>query len=76
MTVVIDTPDGFEHFRFCQVIASLSIEVSTGMSHSRGSILKLAQTRYGVTARTKAKALAQLKDMYETKYGFPYGGKK
>lgn len=73
MTIVIDTPDGIEHFRFCQVIACLSIEVKTGLKMSRGSVLKLAQERYGVTARTKVKALDQLKDMYEVKYGFPYG---
>ena len=63
----------FEHFRMCQVIASLSIEVNTGLTHSRGSILKLAQRRYGVQATRKKAALAEMKALYLERYGREYG---
>ena len=70
---VIDTPSGIAHFRMCQVIASLKIEVATGMSHSRGSMLKLAQQEYGCTKRTKKGALAEMLALFEDQYGYPYG---
>lgn len=56
-----------------QCIAALNIEVNTGMRHSRGSILKLVQQRYGVTKRTKAGALEELKEIYAAKTGREYG---
>ena len=72
-TFVTDTPDGISHFQFARCIAALKIEVSTGMSMSRGSILKLVQTNYGITGRTKAKALEQMLEIYEQKFGREYG---
>lgn len=70
---IIDSRQGFEHLALCQHIAALRIETRTGMSHSRGSILKSAQDRYGVTKRTKAGALAQLEQLYLDTYGKEYG---
>jgi hypothetical protein len=70
---IIDTPEGLAHFRLCQVIAALRIETKTGLKHSQGSILKLAQQRYGATARTKRGALAQLETLYFETYGTHYG---
>lgn len=72
-TIVIDTPAGMAHFHMCQVIAALSIEVRTGLSHSRGSVLKVAQQHFGVTKSTKAGALAQMKALYAETYGREYG---
>jgi hypothetical protein len=69
----IDSPNAFEHMALCQHIAALRIETRTGMTHSRGSILKSAQQRYGVTKRTKAGALAQLEQLYAETYGKEYG---
>lgn len=62
-----------ERFHRAQCIASLSIEVNTGMVHSRGSVLKLVQTRYGVQARTKKGALAEMKAQHFAKYGVVWG---
>jgi hypothetical protein len=76
MTVIINTPEGIEHFRMCQVIGALTIEVRTGMSHSRGSILKVAQQRYGCVKRTKKGALAEMRALYEETYDREYGAKQ
>ena len=62
-----------EHFRMCQVIACLSIEVNTGLKHSRGSVLNLARERYGVFSNRKKGALAEMLALYEETYGRPYG---
>jgi hypothetical protein len=70
---IIDTPGAYEHMALCQHIAALRIETRTGMTHSRGSILKSAQQRFGVTKRTKAGALAQLEQLYADTYGKAYG---
>ncbi|MCH9846147.1 MAG: hypothetical protein K0U53_01390, partial [Betaproteobacteria bacterium] len=73
--IVIDTPEGIDHYRMCQVIAALKLEASTGMKHSRGSILKLAQQQYGCVKRTKKGALAEMLALYEETYGKEYGAK-
>jgi len=71
--MIIDTPEGMDHFRLASLIAMLTIEVATGMSHSRGSILKVAQSQYGCVKRTKKGALAELRAMYAEAYGREYG---
>jgi hypothetical protein len=71
--VVIEGEGPLAHFRMCQVIAALKIEVRGGMVHSGGSILKVAQQRYGCTARTKKGALDQMLALYEKTYGYEYG---
>jgi hypothetical protein len=60
-------------FHMMQCIGALSIEVNTGMKHSRGSILKLVQQRYGVKAKTKKGALAEMKVLYKETAGRDYG---
>lgn len=60
-------------FNMMQCIGSLSIEVNTGMKHSRGSILKLVQQRYGVKSKTKKGALAEMKQQYKDLTGRDYG---
>ena len=71
--VLIDTEEGIFHYRLCAVISALKIEIKTGMKMSRGSLVKLAQESYGITARNKAKALEQLLDYYLRRYGRSYG---
>lgn len=73
--IVIDTPAAMAHYRLCQFIGALSIEVHTGMVHSRGSVMNAARKRYGIRPRTKAAVLAELKDLYEATYGWEYGKK-
>lgn len=72
-TIVISGEAAMEHFRMCQVIAALRIETTTGMSHSRGSVLQVARDRYGIKARTKKEGLAKMKELYEQTYGHRYG---
>ena len=59
-----------------QCIGALSIEVNTGMRHSRGSVLKLVQRQYGVRSKTKKGALAELKAMYAETTGREYGAEQ
>ena len=73
MTTVINTPQGIEHAQMARCIAMLTIEVRTGMKHSRGSVLKLVQDHYGCTKRTKKGALEELRAKYEQAYGRAYG---
>ena len=56
-----------------QCIGALSIEVNTGLRHSRGSVLKMVQQEYGVQAKTKKAALTELKGMYQEATGREYG---
>lgn len=73
MATVIDTPEGIAFFAFMQVLTGLRMEVTTGLKlSSRGSILKVAQQRYGVTSRTKKGALAEMIVLYEEITGKPY----
>jgi hypothetical protein len=74
--VVIDTPAGMEHFRLCQHIAALRIEVNTGMKHSRGSVMNSAKQLYGIQKQTKKGVLAELEKLYKATYGFEYGRPK
>jgi hypothetical protein len=67
------TSTGGSLFNLMQTIGALRIEVNTGMRHSQGSVLKHSQRVYGVTARTKVVALAQLEELYEDTTGRKYG---
>lgn len=64
-----------ERMAHMQCIARLRIETKTGMRHSSGSTIELAKRLFPkvVTNRTKAGALRQLEDHYETLYGRKYG---
>jgi len=70
---VVDTPDALEHFQFARCIAALRIEVSTGLKHSQGSMLKHVQNTYGIQSRTKKGALLDLEMKYKKIYGRRYG---
>lgn len=67
------TDQEIRHFHMAQCIAALSIEVNTGMRHSRGSVLRLAQDRFGIKAKIKSKALEELKALYKEETGREYG---
>ena len=73
MSIVIDTPDALEHFQFARCIAMLRIEVSTGLKHSQGSVLKHVQKTYVIRSRTKKGALREMEVLYKTNYGREYG---
>lgn len=76
MTVVnMQDPDARFHFRLCQVIACLRIEVKTGMRHSQGSVVKVLKSMFPtsqVPSRKQA-ALHWAEDTYEELYGRRYG---
>lgn len=71
--LVIDTPDGIEHWQFARCLAALKLEVNTGMTMSRGSMLAHVRRVYGIKAGTKAVALRKMEALYEEKYGRKYG---
>lgn len=60
---VIDTPEGIQVFRVLQLKYALSIEIKTGMRHSRGSILKLVNQEFGTSFRTKQEAFDYLEEL-------------
>lgn len=70
--IMIDTPDGIEHFKMAQCIARLRIETKTGLKF-RQPTLKAVKSYYGCPYQTKAKALTWLEDLYERTYGWKYG---
>jgi len=57
-SIVIDTKEGMQAFRMLQLKFALSIEVKTGMTHSRGSVMKEVNRTFGTSFRKKADALA------------------
>ena len=71
-TIIIDTPEGIEHWRVASAISMLALEVKTGLGHSRGSILVACQRNWGCPKRTKKGALEWMLAYYEQKYGRPY----
>lgn len=73
--IVIDTPEGIAHFQMARIIAMLKLEVLTGLTYSRGSVLKAVQQQYGVNSRTKKAALNEMLKLYKQTYGWEYGVK-
>lgn len=74
MTVIdMQDPGQREHYQLCQAIAALKIEVATGLSHSRGSVLMLCKRRYGIAKQTKKGMLNELLKLYKQTYGREYG---
>lgn len=73
MTMVIDTPEGIEHYRMCLVISGLRLEIKTGMKYARGvSLIRVAE-QYGCPKNTKKGALAWMEDFYKATYGWDFG---
>jgi hypothetical protein len=52
-------------FNLLQTKYALSIEVSTGLRNSRGSVLKMAKQRFGVLRNTKKGALEEIEIMLQ-----------
>jgi hypothetical protein len=73
-TIVVNTPEGIEHWRVASAIAMLRLEVSTGMKATRYSVLKACKVNWGCPKQTKKGALEWMENLYEKTYGFPYGG--
>lgn len=73
--IVVDQPGMHPAIHIAQCIGMLRIEVRTGMKHSKGSVLRLVQDRYGVKGRTKAAALDEMLALYEQVTGRPYGSR-
>jgi hypothetical protein len=66
---VLDTPEQIEGFRLAVIIRALEVEVATGgqMRLTRNTpTVKSLRAEYGITARTKAEALEQMKRVYES----------
>jgi hypothetical protein len=62
-TIVVENPGRL--FRLLQIKHMLSIEVNTGLTHSRGSVLKVAQREFGVKSRTKRGALKEVEALLD-----------
>jgi len=66
MSIVIDNPG--EQFHLLQCYYALKLEADTGMRHSRGSVLKMVQERYGVKSRTKRGACVEIAKILHERY--------
>jgi hypothetical protein len=64
MSFVIDTPEGIAAVRVITLMHSLRFEIETGMKMTRFSLLNVCKRDYGITARTKKAALAELEAMF------------
>jgi len=73
MTIVINTPEGMEHWRVASAISMLQLEVNTGMKAARYSVLKACKYNWGCPKQTKAGALKWMLDYYAKTYGREYG---
>ena len=73
MTMVINTPEGIEHWRVASAISMLRLEVNTGMKAARYSVLKACKYNWGCPKNTKAGALKWMLDYYAMTYGREYG---
>ena len=58
--MIIDTPDGMLFFNMLQVEKALKIQRDTGLTYSRGSVLKYAKQRYGIQGVRIASAAEQM----------------
>ena len=67
--IIINTPEGIEHYRVSALITALRIEVKTGMKVSRISPLSVCKRDYGCPKNTKKGALAWMESYYEDTYG-------
>lgn len=58
------TGNDIDTFRIATIIRALRLEIETGMKISRISILKVVQRDYGVKAKNKRAALAELLEKF------------
>jgi hypothetical protein len=59
--VALDKPEQIQAFAELQLYYALKLETTTGLRHSRGSVMNLVRERYGIPYRTKKKVLAELR---------------
>jgi hypothetical protein len=70
MSIVIDTPEGIEHYRVAALLSALKLKANTGMDIRRGfSPMKMARTHYGCNGRTAKACLAEMETYYYDTYG-------
>ena len=74
-SILIDTPEGIEHFRWAAIISALRLEVHTGMRASRISALAAAQS-VGCPNRTRSAALKWMEKAYTAMSGGASGEKR
>lgn len=80
MTTILDTPEQIEMFRLLQLKHALMLEVNTGMLHSKGSVMKVAnetmlRRRFiEYPSRTKRAVLKQLDKYIEFRQEELFGG--
>lgn len=67
---VVITGEAIPAYGLMVLIQAYALEINTGMKSSHGSLSWVAQ-RYGVTARSKKKALRELLAVWENTYGEP-----
>jgi len=67
---VVITGEAIPAYGLMVLIQAYALEINTGMKSSRGSLSWVAQG-YGVTARSKKKALRELLAVWENTYGEP-----
>jgi hypothetical protein len=66
---ILTTPEQMQMWRLLSVRSMLRLEVTTGMRHSRGSVLKVAQREYGCKSRTKKGAIEELTALIDQRMG-------
>lgn len=71
-TIVIDTPEGIEHWRIASAISMLHLEVNTGMKAARYSLVKACEMNWGCPKRTKKGALEWMLNHYKATYGVTF----
>jgi hypothetical protein len=62
------TGEAIDRYRLVTLISSYALEINTGMKATRIPLSRVA-VQYGVTARSKKKALVELMKVYEATYG-------
>jgi hypothetical protein len=68
-TDIVLTGGQIEVARWLQVRSALKIEIKTGLRHSRGSVLKLANQITGEASTTKVRAYRALNDFIVERLG-------
>lgn len=59
--IIVDNPGA--RFHLLQIKHALRLEINTGMRHSKGSVMELARSTYGIKARTKIGVLNAVEDL-------------
>jgi hypothetical protein len=62
---VIDDPAGIRYFHLCQLAGALKIQATTGLRHSKGSVVQQVNREYGTHFRTSRRALEFIESKLE-----------